>query len=84
MNIPVAHLCGGDRVVGNVDDQVRHAVTKLAHLHFTTNQESTDRIIRMGEQPFRVHNVGTPASTACYQFLISILTIFLGDLDLIC
>ena len=60
MNISVAHLCGGDRVVGNVDDQVRHAVTKLAHLHFTTNQESTDRIIRMGEQPFRVHNVGNP------------------------
>jgi GDP/UDP-N,N'-diacetylbacillosamine 2-epimerase (hydrolysing) len=60
MNIPVAHIGGGDRVIGNVDDQVRHAVTKLAHLHFTTNQESTDRIIRLGEQPFRVHNVGNP------------------------
>jgi len=60
MNIPVAHIGGGDRVIGNVDDQVRHAVTKLAHLHFTTNQESADRIIRLGEQPFRVHNVGNP------------------------
>lgn len=60
MNIPVAHIGGGDRVVGNVDDQVRHAVTKLAHLHFVTNQESYDRIIRMGEQPFRVFNVGNP------------------------
>jgi len=60
MNIPVAHLGGGDRVVGNVDDQVRHAVTKLAHLHFTTNQESAERILRLGEQPFRVHNVGNP------------------------
>ena len=60
MNIPVAHLCGGDRVVGNVDDQVRHAVTKLAHLHFTTNQESADRVLHLGEQPFRVHNVGNP------------------------
>ena len=60
MNIPVAHVSGGDRVVGNVDDQVRHAVTKLAHLHFATTQESADRIIRLGEQSFRVHNVGNP------------------------
>jgi len=60
MNIPVAHVAGGDRVVGNVDDQVRHAVTKLAHIHFTTNQESADRVLRLGEQPFRVHNVGNP------------------------
>lgn len=60
MNIPVAHLCGGDRVIGNVDDQVRHAVTKLAHLHFTTTQESAERVLRLGEQSFRVHNVGNP------------------------
>ncbi len=60
MNIPVAHLCGGDRVIGNVDDQVRHAVTKLAHLHFVTNSESAERIIRLGEQPFRVFDVGNP------------------------
>ena len=60
MNIPVAHLCGGDRVTGNVDDQVRHAVTKLAHLHFVTNSESAERIIRLGEQPFRVFDVGNP------------------------
>ena len=49
MNIPVAHICGGDRVVGNVDDQVRHAVTKLAHLHLVTNSESAARILRLGE-----------------------------------
>ncbi|GHD46990.1 GDP/UDP-N,N'-diacetylbacillosamine 2-epimerase (hydrolysing) [Marinobacter persicus] len=60
MNIPVAHVAGGDRVVGNVDDQVRHAVTKLAHLHFTTNRESSERILRLGEQEFRVFNVGNP------------------------
>lgn len=60
MNIPIAHVAGGDRVVGNVDDQIRHAVTKLAHLHFVTNNESANRIIRMGEQPFRVFNVGNP------------------------
>lgn len=60
MNIPVAHIAGGDRVIGNVDDQVRHAVTKLAHLHFATNSESAERIVRLGEQPFRVFNVGNP------------------------
>ena len=60
MNIPVIHVGGGDRVVGNVDDQVRHAVTKLAHLHLVTNSESAERILRLGEQPFRVVNVGNP------------------------
>lgn len=60
MNIPVAHIAGGDRVVGNVDDQVRHAVSKLAHLHFVTNQESADRLVKMGEQPFRIYNTGNP------------------------
>ncbi|MGN7469339.1 UDP-N-acetylglucosamine 2-epimerase [Brevibacillus sp. SAFN-007a] len=60
MNIPVAHVAGGDRVVGNVDDQVRHAVSKLAHLHFVTNEESAARLIKMGEQPFRIYNTGNP------------------------
>jgi len=60
LNIPVAHIAGGDRVIGNVDDQVRHAVTKLAHLHFTTNAQSAERVLKLGEQPFRVFNVGNP------------------------
>ncbi|HBZ81751.1 UDP-N-acetylglucosamine 2-epimerase [Brevibacillus sp. FSL K6-0770] len=60
MNIPVAHVAGGDRVVGNVDDQVRHAVSKLAHLHFVTNEESATRLLKMGEQSFRVYNTGNP------------------------
>jgi GDP/UDP-N,N'-diacetylbacillosamine 2-epimerase (hydrolysing) len=61
MNIPIAHLCGGDKVIGNVDDQIRHAVTKLAHLHFVTNIESAERVIQLGEEKFRVFNVGNPA-----------------------
>jgi len=60
MNIPVAHVAGGDRVIGNVDDQVRHAVTKLSHLHFTTNDESANRIAKLGEEKFRIINVGNP------------------------
>lgn len=61
LNIPVAHICGGDRVVGNIDDSVRHAVTKLSHLHFPTTKENGERILKMGEEPWRVHVVGNPA-----------------------
>ena len=60
MNLPLAHIGGGDRAVGNVDDQVRHAVTKLAHLHFVTNRESHERLLKLGEQPFRVIDTGNP------------------------
>lgn len=60
MNIPVAHLAGGDIVVGNVDDSVRHAVTKLAHLHFPFSDESADRIRRLGEEPWRICMAGNP------------------------
>lgn len=62
MNVPVAHVEGGDITEGGaLDDSVRHAMTKLAHLHFTTNQEATNRILAMGEEPWRVHTVGFPA-----------------------
>jgi GDP/UDP-N,N'-diacetylbacillosamine 2-epimerase (hydrolysing) len=60
LNIPVAHVAGGDKVIGNVDDQIRHAVTKLAHIHLTTNAESSERIEKLGEEPFRIFNVGNP------------------------
>ncbi|MDA1131861.1 MAG: UDP-N-acetylglucosamine 2-epimerase [Proteobacteria bacterium] len=62
MSIPTAHVEGGDRTEGGaLDDSVRHAMTKLAHLHFTTNEEATRRIVAMGEEPWRVHTVGFPA-----------------------
>jgi len=60
MNIPLVHIAGGDRVIGNADDQIRHAVTKLAHIHLTTNKESKARVLSLGEQEFRVHDVGNP------------------------
>lgn len=60
LNIPVAHLAAGDRVVGNVDDMVRHSVSRLCHLLLTTHEEARQRLIRSGEQEFRVHNVGHP------------------------
>jgi len=61
MNIPVAHVEGGDITEGGaLDDSVRHAMTKLSHIHFTTNEEASDRIRRLGEEPWRIHNVGFP------------------------
>jgi GDP/UDP-N,N'-diacetylbacillosamine 2-epimerase (hydrolysing) len=61
MNIPVAHMCGGDYAEGNVDDSVRHAVTKLAHLHFPMSLKSKQRIIDQGEESWRIHCTGNPA-----------------------
>jgi UDP-N-acetylglucosamine 2-epimerase (non-hydrolysing)/GDP/UDP-N,N'-diacetylbacillosamine 2-epimerase (hydrolysing) len=62
MRIPTAHIEGGDVTEGGaLDDSVRHAMTKLAHLHFTTNADAARRIRAMGEAPWRVHNVGFPA-----------------------
>lgn len=59
MNIPLAHTMGGE-VTGTIDESVRHAVTKLAHIHFPANQQAADRIIRMGEERESVHVVGCP------------------------
>jgi UDP-N-acetylglucosamine 2-epimerase (non-hydrolysing)/GDP/UDP-N,N'-diacetylbacillosamine 2-epimerase (hydrolysing) len=62
MNFPTSHVEGGDLTEGGaLDDSVRHAMTKLAHLHFTTNQQATNRVLAMGEEPWRVHTVGFPA-----------------------
>jgi UDP-hydrolysing UDP-N-acetyl-D-glucosamine 2-epimerase len=62
MSVPTAHVEGGDLTEGGaLDDSVRHAMTKLSHLHFTTNQQATNRILAMGEEPWRVHTVGFPA-----------------------
>ena len=62
MNIPTAHIEGGDLTEGGaLDDSIRHAMTKLSHLHFTTNRQATNRILAMGEEEWRVHTVGFPA-----------------------
>ena len=61
MGIPVAHIEGGDVTAGGaLDDYVRHAMTKLSHLHFTTNEEAAERIERLGEEKWRIFNVGFP------------------------
>lgn len=58
LNKTIAHIEGGD-VSGTIDESVRHAITKLSHIHFVTNEESKRRVIQMGENPRNVHNVGS-------------------------
>jgi GDP/UDP-N,N'-diacetylbacillosamine 2-epimerase (hydrolysing) len=57
--VPIAHLCGGERS-GTVDDAMRHAISKLAHLHFVATEDARQRLLRMGEEAHRIHVVGTP------------------------
>ncbi len=56
--IPVAHLHGGEVTEGAIDEQARHAITKLAHLHFPAAEPYARRILQMGEEPWRVHCCG--------------------------
>ena len=61
MRIPIAHIEGGEVSQGAIDDQVRNGLTKLAHLHFTSTQTARNRVIAMGEEPWRVHRAGAPS-----------------------
>lgn len=56
--IPIAHLYGGETTEGAIDESIRHAITKLSYLHFTSTEESRSRVIQLGEQPDRVFSVG--------------------------
>ncbi|NLK95017.1 MAG: UDP-N-acetylglucosamine 2-epimerase (hydrolyzing) [Clostridiales bacterium] len=58
MGIAIAHIAGGEVTEGAMDDQIRHAITKMAHIHFPGAQIYADNIKRMGEESFRIHNVG--------------------------
>ncbi|GGH15477.1 UDP-N-acetyl glucosamine 2-epimerase [Alsobacter metallidurans] len=59
MNIPLAHTMGGE-VSGNIDENIRHAITKFANIHFPASEDARQRIIKLGERPEIVHNVGCP------------------------
>lgn len=60
MNIPVAHTQGGE-VTGSIDESVRHAISKLSHVHFPATEESRERLIRLGEDPAQIYLTGCPA-----------------------
>lgn len=69
LNIPLAHIQGGE-ITGNIDELVRHAITKLSHYHFPSTEQSRERLIKMGEEPERIVNSGCPSiDTLCHQDL---------------
>lgn len=57
--IPIAHIHGGELTEGLIDEAIRHSITKMSHLHFTTTEEYRRRVIQLGEQPQSVYNVGS-------------------------
>lgn len=59
MNIPLVHTMGGE-VTGTIDESIRHAITKFAHVHFPASPDARDRILRLGEKTEDVHLVGCP------------------------
>ena len=59
MNIALAHTMGGE-VTGTIDESIRHAITKFAHIHFPACNDAVERIIKLGELPESIHNVGCP------------------------
>lgn len=61
LNIPIAHIHGGDVTRGGTDESTRHAVTKMAAIHFPATPASAERIRKMGEEDWRIHTVGAPA-----------------------
>jgi UDP-hydrolysing UDP-N-acetyl-D-glucosamine 2-epimerase len=61
LRIPMAHIEGGEVSQGAIDDQVRNALTKMAHIHFTSTEMARRRVIAMGEEPWRVHRAGAPS-----------------------
>ncbi|MEM9823700.1 MAG: UDP-N-acetylglucosamine 2-epimerase [Bacteroidota bacterium] len=60
LNIPLVHIQGGE-VTGNIDEKVRHAITKLSDLHFVSSQKAKERVIKMGERAEKVHLTGCPS-----------------------
>jgi UDP-N-acetylglucosamine 2-epimerase (non-hydrolysing)/GDP/UDP-N,N'-diacetylbacillosamine 2-epimerase (hydrolysing) len=63
MNIPVAHIQGGE-VTGTIDESIRHAMSKFAHYHFASNEDAKKRLVKLGEIPENVFNVGCPSIDA--------------------
>jgi len=61
LRIPIAHIEGGEISRGAIDDAVRNALTKMSHVHFTSTTGARERVIAMGEEPWRVHRAGAPS-----------------------
>ncbi|MDX6507196.1 MAG: hypothetical protein QOG06_1840 [Gaiellaceae bacterium] len=79
MNIPLAHTMGGE-VSGNIDESIRHAVTKFANVHFPASEDAAERIVRMGEDEATVHMVGCPRIDLVAEVVAEPSSDGLGDL----
>jgi UDP-hydrolysing UDP-N-acetyl-D-glucosamine 2-epimerase len=65
--VPIVHLHGGEQTLGAFDDALRHAITKLSHLHLVSNEEHARRVVALGEDPASVHVVGAPGLDASFR-----------------
>lgn len=79
MNIRIAHTMGGE-VTGTIDESIRHAITKFAHVHFAASEDARQRIIKLGEDPAYVYNVGCPRMDLVLEELNRDSHQVLGDL----
>jgi GDP/UDP-N,N'-diacetylbacillosamine 2-epimerase (hydrolysing) len=77
MNIPIAHFSGGDITEGAIDNQIRHAITKLSHVHFVGVNSSGCRVRQMGEESWRVHVVGE----LCLDNIKSLRKLPIGEIE---
>jgi UDP-hydrolysing UDP-N-acetyl-D-glucosamine 2-epimerase len=82
LNIPIAHIAGGDTTEGAFDEAIRHAVTKMAHLHFVTNETAARRVRQLGENPEHVYTVGSPGIDAIKRMELLDREALHADLDL--
>lgn len=66
-NVPIAHIHGGERTEGAIDDAVRHCITKMSHIHFASTEEYKNRIVQLGEDVKNVFNYGAPGLDNLYE-----------------
>jgi UDP-hydrolysing UDP-N-acetyl-D-glucosamine 2-epimerase len=82
LRIPIAHIEGGEISQGAIDDAVRNALTKLSHIHFTSTETARQRVIAMGEEPWRVHHAGAPSLDHLRRSTLRIRTQLEANLNL--
>lgn len=70
LNIPIAHVHGGELSIGAYDDSIRHAITKLSHLHFPATVNSAERLIKMGETPESITVAGAPSLDNLHHYIL--------------
>tara|TARA_B100000674_G_C37865198_1_gene926763 strand:- start:225 stop:1397 length:1173 start_codon:yes stop_codon:yes gene_type:complete len=82
LNLPIAHIHGGETTEGVIDEPMRHAITKMSFLHFTTHQKYKKRVIQLGENPNTVFNVGAPSLERIKKVNIAKKSIFEKELKI--